>query len=207
MKILSVIGQKGGTGKTTIATGIAVQATRQGRNVAIIDLDPQCNAAKWSDRRSKDDVPVVACPVGRLDKAIEAAKKDGVDLLIIDTAPSSDSPAISAAKAAHFILLPFHPHMFDLDTLDNVKDLLTLAGRPPAAIVWNDAPTKGNRHTDASEQFGNQGIPVCPIVIFDRVGQSDPGNIGLTAVECDPNSKAAQEMKSLYAYAEIRLQD
>ena len=53
MKILSVIGQKGGTGKTTIATGIAVQATRQGRNVAIIDLDPQCNAAKWSDRRSK----------------------------------------------------------------------------------------------------------------------------------------------------------
>jgi chromosome partitioning protein len=210
MRILSVIGQKGGTGKTTIAAAMAVNAAILGRSAAIIDLDPQCNAAKWSDRRSrlgKDDVPVVPCPVGRLDKAIEAARKDGVELLVIDTAPSSDSPAIAAAKVANFILLPFHPHLFDLDTLGNVKDLLLLAGKPLAAIVWNDAPTRGRRHFDAAEQFGDQGLPVCPIVIFDRVGHSDPSNIGLTAFECEPDGKAALEMRRLYAYTQINLQD
>ena len=67
MKILAIIGQKGGSGKTTTALGLAVEAVRKGRAVAVIDLDPQATATNWSDRREAKDAPaVVSCQVVRL---------------------------------------------------------------------------------------------------------------------------------------------
>jgi polynucleotide 5'-kinase involved in rRNA processing len=53
MFTISLVGQKGGTGKTTISVGLACAAARAGRTVAIIDLDPQATALKWKDRRSE----------------------------------------------------------------------------------------------------------------------------------------------------------
>ena len=52
MKVLSIVSQKGGTGKTTLATHLSVEAERNGRTTALIDLDPQASAAKWGDHRS-----------------------------------------------------------------------------------------------------------------------------------------------------------
>ena len=59
MQVLAIIGQKGGSGKTTATVGLAVQAMRAGRTVAVIDLDPQTTAANWSDRRGKESPAVV----------------------------------------------------------------------------------------------------------------------------------------------------
>ena len=50
MKIVSVINQKGGAGKTTLALHLAVASSTAGRNTAVLDLDPQASAAKWADR-------------------------------------------------------------------------------------------------------------------------------------------------------------
>lgn len=58
MQVVAIIGQKGGSGKATVALGLAVKATLSGKSVAIIDLDPQTTAANWSDRR-QDDNPVI----------------------------------------------------------------------------------------------------------------------------------------------------
>jgi len=66
MNVVSLIAQKGGVGKTTLATCLAVQAVEQGKRVLVIDLDPQATASFWSDTRGKPDDPAVMSiqPVG-----------------------------------------------------------------------------------------------------------------------------------------------
>ena len=100
MKVLGIIGQKGGTGKTNTALGLGVAASQDGHSVAVIDLDPQITATKWSDRRGEEEPAVVSCQVSRLEQVLEAAEKQGADLAIIDTPGKSTDALIAAAKVA-----------------------------------------------------------------------------------------------------------
>src|SRR6266700_1715883 len=195
---LAVIGQKGGSGKTTPALGLAVAATYAGCETAVIDLDPQATATNWADRRNNESPAIVSCQISRLAQVLEAAEKQGAKLAIIDTPGKSTDTAIAAAKVAKFVLLPIQPQLFDIETLAGVRDILTLAGNPPAAVLLNRAPTQGTRHVETRDAVTAQGFDVCPVTIFSRAAHGDAGNIGQTAVEYDPKGKAAQEMTKLY---------
>src|SRR5215212_5857112 len=74
MKIISVVCQKGGAGKTTIATNLAVLAERAGYRTVLFDLDPQATAAKWGDKRSGTPPDVVAAQAGRLGRLLYEAE-------------------------------------------------------------------------------------------------------------------------------------
>lgn len=201
MKILAIIGQKGGNAKTTTALGVAVAATVAGLTVAVIDLDPQPSASNWGDRRGTADSPaVIACPAARLRPVLDGAKAQGVDLVIIDTPGKSADASIEAAKVADMVLLPVQPHLGDIETLRNVKDILTLAGNPRAAVVVSRARLQGRRHLEAIDAVQAMGFEVCPVVMFDRAAHYDAGMVGKTATEFAPGSKAAEEMIALYSY-------
>jgi chromosome partitioning protein len=206
VKVLAIIGQKGGNGKTTIALGLAVAASLAGRAVAVIDLDPQATATNWSDRRGDETPAVVSCQVSRLEQVLDAAAKQGAQLAIIDTPGKSTDALIAAAKAAAFVLMPIQPQLFDIETLGSLKDVLTLAGNPRAAVLVNRAPVQGKRHAETQEAAVAQGFTVCPVVVFSRAAHGDAGNIGKTAVDYDPKGKAAQEMSELYDYIAISLE-
>jgi len=205
VKKLSLLGEKGGCGKSTVATGLAVAASQAGIETAIIDLDPQATASKWSDRRGKAFPAVVSCQVSRLAHVLDAAEQQGAQLAIIDTPGKSTDAAIAAAKVADFVLMPIHPQMYDIETLDKAKDILTLAGNPPSAIVINLAPMQGRRHIETQDVLTAAGYRVSPVVLFMRVAHGDAGNIGLTAQEYDPKGKATQEIIALYEYIAIAL--
>jgi chromosome partitioning protein len=202
---LSLLGEKGGCGKSTAALGLAVAASLAGIETAVIDLDPQATAAKWSDRRDKDYPVVVSCQVSRLHHVLNAAEEQGARLAIIDTPGKSTDAAIAAAKVANFVLMPIHPQMYDIETLDKAKDILTLAGNPPNAVLINLAPLQGSRHIETQEVLTQAGFTVCPTVLYTRVAHGDAGNMGLTAQEYAPRGKAAQEMLALYSYISIAL--
>ncbi len=206
MKVLAIIGQKGGSGKTTTALGLAVQAIAAGRRVAVIDLDPQATAAKWGDRRADKESPaVVSCQASRLVQVLKAAEAQGVQLAIIDTPAKSSDAAIAAAKAANQVLLPIQPHLFDIETLESVAEILTLAGKPPATVVINRAPVQGKRHEDTQEGLTSMGYAFAPVVLFQRAAHGDASNLGQAASEYEPKGKAAQEMANLYDYiAKVR---
>jgi chromosome partitioning protein len=98
MRIIAIIGQKGGTGKTTTTIGLAVAAVRAGFQSAILDLDPQSNAANWKDRREAEGPAVESIQPGRLRQTLKAAEDAGADYVFIDTPGKSDTAAVEAAR-------------------------------------------------------------------------------------------------------------
>jgi chromosome partitioning protein len=200
MQVLAVVGQKGGSGKTTISVGLAVQAIKAGKQVAVIDLDPQTTATNWSDRRNGEAPSVVSCQPGRLTRVLESAEKGGADLAIIDTPGKSAEALIAAAKAASFVLIPLQPQLYDIETVTSLHETLLLAGNPPACAVVNRSPVQGRRHVEASEAITAMGLRVCPVVLFARAAHGDAGNVGQVASEYDPDGKASAEMLALYGY-------
>ncbi len=201
MKTISILGQKGGTGKTTTALALAVAANQAGRSVVVIDLDPQTTATNWYDRRgSSDSLTVVSCQVARLRFVLEAAKNEGADLVIIDTPAKSSEAGIEAARSADMVLVPVRPQIYDLETLPAIRDILRLSGEPSSFVVINSAPIQGKRHIEAQEAAKSLGFAVCPIVLYLRAAYGDAPTTGQTVTEYEPESKAALEIEQLYKF-------
>lgn len=200
MYIIAVIAEKGGAGKTTLALALAVAATRAGKKTAVIDTDPQVTATKWTDRRSDEFPWVVPTHAARLKVAVEQAAEQGIDFLVIDTPPHAGTDAAEAARLADVVVIPTEPHLFSLETLPKVRDLLKLAGDPPAFVVINKAGTQGREGEQAATHAAGQGLGVCPVVVHLRAAHRHAGNVGQAASEFEPESKAALETAELYRY-------
>src|SRR5438046_2259818 len=127
MHTIAIVGQKGGTGKTTITEALAVTASKARRTVAVIDLDPQTTATNWHDRRKSEKPTVVSCQVARLRFVLDEAQKNGVDTVILDTPGKNAEATIEAAKAADLVLIPIQPIINDIETLPALRDLLRVA--------------------------------------------------------------------------------
>jgi chromosome partitioning protein len=197
---IAIVGQKGGTGKTTFAENLAVAATKARRTVAIIDLDPQTTATNWNDRREAETPTVVSCQVARLRFVLTEAEKNGVELVFLDGPGKNAEATLEAAKAADLVLIPIQPIINDIETLPAFRDLLRVAGDKPALVIVNNAPTQGTRHTHAQEAAKQAGFLVCPVVIFHRAAVYDSPLPGLGVQEYEPDGKSAQEFAQLYTF-------
>jgi chromosome partitioning protein len=198
--VAAVIMEKGGVGKTTVALNLAVAALHNGRNAAVIDIDPQATASNWTDRRAGEKPWVVPTLTARLAHAIEQAKGQGVDFIVVDTPPHSGSDAAEAARRADVVLVPVEPHLFTLETLPKLADVLKLAGNPPTLLVINKAATQGTEASSAADHIKAQGFAICPAVLHLRAVHRHATNVGKVASEYEPDSKAALEVLQLYKY-------
>lgn len=200
MKIVALIAQKGGTGKTTLALSLAVAAARDGLQAVIIDLDPQATACNWSDRREADNPVVIDAQAARLPAALEKAAQAGVHFVVIDTPARSEQSALAAAKAADLVVIPCRPQAYDLETVPNTLEIVKLAGGKPTLTVLNAVAPQGNRHEQARAYLTGLGVPVCPQMIGTRAAFGDAGALGLVPIEYEPQSKAAMESLEVYKY-------
>jgi len=204
MKTLAIISQKGGVGKTTLATALAVAAEREGKIAAVFDLDPQASAAFWKDTRAADTPAVVAIPPARLQHVLKAAADTGCDLAIIDAPPFAKDIAFEAAQHADFILIPTRPAVLDVMAMTKTLELVAHYGRP-SAVVLTFCPIQGREIADTEEAVKQLGASIAPVRIHNRVAYSRAQQTGLTAQEFEPDGKAAEEIKQLYAYTCMHL--
>lgn len=200
MYTIAVIAEKGGVGKTTVTLNLAVTAVKKGHSVAVIDVDSQATASKWTDRRTDEYPWVVPTHAARIGAAIDQAKAKGINFIVIDTPPHSGMDAAEAARRADLVLVPVEPHLFTLETLPKLSDLLKLAGNAPALFLVNKAAPQGSEGIHAAEHIKAQGFAVCPIVLHFRAAHRHATNIGKVAAEYEPHSKAALESLQLYTY-------
>jgi chromosome partitioning protein len=199
MKILAVISQKGGSGKTTLAVHLATVAAAAGHNVAIIDLDPQATATKWGDRREAEAPEVVSGQAVRLPSLISNAAANGADLLVLDTAPNADQIASLAARAADLVLIPCRPAKFDLEAIETTL-LLVQTAQKPAYVVFNAVPPQGNIVEEATAGLIASGAKVAPHQVTQRAAFAHGVIDGRTAPEFEPRGKAAKEIETLYMW-------
>ena len=114
--IVALLNQKGGVGKTTLATHIAGELAMRGQHVVLLDADPQGSSLDWTQRRSQQGLPRLFSAVGLArethQEAPELARR--ADHVVIDGPPRIAALARSALLAAERVLIPVQPSPYDL---------------------------------------------------------------------------------------------
>lgn len=197
MQTIVVMSQKGGSGKTTLAIHLAAEAAAT-RRALLLDLDPQASAALWGDRRGELPPDVVAEHPARLEASLQAARRDGYDLVVVDTAPHADQAALKAARLADLVLVPCRPATFDLAALQATLEICDLARRRPLVVV-NAAPVRSRVVAEAEAEIARLGAAVAAQVIHQRVAFQHCLIDGRTAGSYEPDGAAAAEISALFA--------
>lgn len=198
MHVIAILSQKGGAGKTTIAVNLAVCAYLQGLSVALVDIDPQASAANWADLRELDEPVTIALPATRIKKAIEASVDNDADLVIIDSAPMSESATIAAARASDFVLVPCRASILDLSAITTTLDLCS-AAKANIGIVLNGVKSK-TLDMEAQKALKQFDYPVASVTLWDRVDYVRSLLSGQGVMEYNSSGKASQEVKRLYKW-------
>jgi chromosome partitioning protein len=197
MKILAILAQKGGSGKTTVAVHMAVCAVQRKLKTAIIDIDPQGSAFQWNASRPEGmKLDAVAANAAQLAGLLQRAKAGGIELAIIDTAPHSNAEAATAASLADFVLIPCRPARFDLDAIASTVEIAR-AANAPCGVVINAAP-RGRLAEEARAALTSKGVNVIETVLHQRAAYSHAVIDGRSVHEYEPNGAAAEEIDNLY---------
>ncbi len=200
MKVIAVLNQKGGAGKTTIATHLARAMQLDGADVLLVDSDPQGSARDWAAVRDDQPVPVVGIDRPTIERDIKnIAQKD---IVVIDGAPQVHSLAVSAIKAADIILIPVQPSPYDIwatsDLVDLVKQRIELTdGKLKAAFVVSRA-IKGTRiGSEVAQALQSYDLPILDTRVYQRVIYPGSAAEGSTCLDIEPKGDAAQEIMAM----------
>ena len=201
MRTIAVVSQKGGAGKTTLAVHLATEAARSFITL-IVDTDPQATASRWSEWRGGREPEVIDCGApsllaGKLSRAADL----GAELAVIDTPPHADAMARQAASLADLILIPCRPRAFDLAAIEATAELVR-SSRKPAFVVFNAGPPRAPLiYREAAELITTGfGLSLAPVALSDRAAFHHSAGAGQTAVEFDPEGKAAAELQALWGW-------
>lgn len=200
MKIIAVLNQKGGAGKTTIATHLATALRIAGHSVLLVDSDPQGSARDWASVREDHPLSVVGMDRPTIERDLKSIAP--VDFVIIDGAPQAADLAVSAIKASDFILIPVQPSPYDIwatsDLVDMVKQRIEITdGKLQAGFVISRAIAGTKLGNDISSILDGYELPVLDSRIHQRVNYAGTAAAGSTILESFPESDGTKEINRL----------
>ena len=201
MHVVSIVNQKGGVGRSTLAVNLAVTAARRGLRVAIVDLDPQATVSGWWEtRRGEVDPIIVLSAPATLDSGLERLAAEGCGLAVLDTRGVNGVDTLAAVRASDFCLVPLRPSVADVRATMPTVRALTVSGAAYGLVV-NQAPPRLSARLPGRPVEG----PVLPASIGARIDFQYAFAMGLGVDEYAPDGKAAREMADLWDVVRRRL--
>lgn len=206
-KIIAVVNQKGGSGKTTISMQLAGALARRGNKMLVVDADPQGTATRWAASAS-DEKPFPASVVGLSaanNKVHREVKKfiDDYGCIIIDCPPAADSPVPqSALLIADLALVPLIPSPLDIwaavgirQVIDNVRDINESL---QARLVMNQCQPNTTLAQETLAVLPEFGIELAKTVVQHRQVYRQSAVFGQTVHNFGSKATAAiEEIESL----------
>jgi chromosome partitioning protein len=199
MKVIAVLAQKGGVGKSMLTRSLAVQALMDGRKSAIIDTDPQGSTRKWG-RRRKSAAPAIDGGDGvTLADSLADLKGRGCEIVVIDTPPHSQPSINLAAEVADLCLVVTEPYPDDLAEVAPAISITRGLGKD-TAIILNKTPSRAHALTLARNALATFDVPLCPTALTHFLAHPYASGEGLTVQEREPRSKATAELTELWQW-------
>ena len=204
--IIALLNQKGGVGKTTLATHVAGELAVLGKNVLLLDADPQGSALDWTQRRSQSGLPRLFGAVGLAretlhQEAPELARR--ADYVVIDGPPRIAALARSALLAADLVLIPVQPSPYDVWASAEMVSLIREAQvfRPAlrAAFVINRRVSTTVIGREARGALADQPLPALSAEVRQRIAFADSVAAGRLVREISDDGPAAREIAALAA--------
>ncbi len=196
--VITIAQQKGGAGKTTLAAHLAIAWAGQGRNVALIDIDPQGSLAAWHALRAerlgdgKTGLAFAAITGWRTAAEVERRTRDH-DIVVIDSPPHAETEAKLAIRAAHLVVMPVQPSPMDVWATQPTLDLARQE-RVKVLLVLNRVPSRANLTAAMLAKLADLGADVADSRIGNRVALATALAEGRGITEAAPSSRAAEEV-------------
>lgn len=198
-----ICSQKGGVGKSTIATNLAATASHNGLVVALLDTDTQSTSATWAADRSETTSPGLTCiqKLGNITAtALELSETH--DLVIIDSGGRDSDEMRTGMLAADLLIAPFKCSQADLDTVYHLNDVINQASeRNPklkAVALLSISPTHhANTEIAAAREYLSGHMTVLDSTVHDRKAYRDALSLGIGVTE-HTDRKAKAEIMNLY---------
>jgi chromosome partitioning protein len=203
-------GIKGGSGKTTVATNLAIIRAAQGRDVLLIDADDQETSTDFTALRN-EVLPEGAGYTG-IKLSGSAVRTDTLKLskkyddIIIDTGGRDTTSQRAALSIADVILVPFVPRSFDVWTLEKVSKLVAeMRSTNPTLRAYafiNRADPRGQDNEEAAEIIRDtEELSFIETPLGSRKAFSNAAAQGLAVTELkQQDTKAIDEMMILFRY-------
>jgi chromosome partitioning protein len=208
--IIVIGGIKGGSGKTTVATNLAVMRSGKGNDVLLIDADDQETSTDFTILRNE----ILESGAGYTNIKLTGAAvrtetlrlKDKYQDIIIDTGGRDTSSQRAALTVADILLVPFVPRSFDVWTIEKVSNLVaemkTVNPELRACMFLNRADPRGQDNYDTAEVLReNDTLTFLDTPLGARKAFSNAAAAGLGVSELKPlDPKAFEEISKLHDY-------